>query len=162
MFLEHVVYKFPFPQGSRGLRPWAAGGIFPALVLLVRFWLQLLGLSCSDKLWTCALLTAHNLPSPLLPLAVQWIWSQADLFGDDNIWGGERAFRKVLHIPGWLFSHEHRREGEQGASAGQLIGHCCQSKAGVTAAKCWHPLISGGIPASSREPEKATRVDCNY
>lgn len=30
---------------------------------------------------------------------------------------------------------EHRREGEEGARAGQLIGHCCQSNAGVTAAK---------------------------
>lgn len=28
--LENVVYKCPFPQGSRGLMPWAAGGIFPA------------------------------------------------------------------------------------------------------------------------------------
>lgn len=36
---------------------------------------------------------------------------------------------------GVFFLREHRREGEEGASVGQLIGHCCQSNTGVTAAK---------------------------
>lgn len=160
--LEHIVYKFPFPQGSRGLMPWATGSIFPALVLLVKFWLQLWGLGCSDKLWTFALLTTDNLPSPLLPVAVQWVWSQANLFRDDNIWRGSVFSGRSSIFQVGFFLHECRREGEKGASAGQLMGHCCQSHAGVTAAKCWHLLISGGILASSREPEKATRVDCNY
>lgn len=31
--LEHVIYKFPFPRGSRGVIPRAAGGILPALLL---------------------------------------------------------------------------------------------------------------------------------
>lgn len=131
--LEHV-YKCPFPQGSRGLMPWAAGGIFSALVLLMKFWLQLWGWGCSDKLWTCTLLTTHYLPSPLLSVPVQWIWSQANPFGDDNIWGGS-IFSIRFFTFQVFFLHEHRREGEKGASAGQLIGHCCQSNVGVTAVK---------------------------
>ena len=31
--MEHVIYKLPFPWGSRGVIPWAAGGILPALLL---------------------------------------------------------------------------------------------------------------------------------
>lgn len=31
--LEHVIYKFPFPRGSRGVIPRAAGAILPALLL---------------------------------------------------------------------------------------------------------------------------------
>lgn len=90
--------------------------------------------AAQTNLWTCALLTTHNLPSRLLSVPVQWIWSQANPFGDDNIWGGSIFSRRFFTFQ-VFFLHEHRREGEEGASSGQLIGHCCQSNVGVTAAE---------------------------
>lgn len=134
--LEHVIYKFPGPWGSRSVISQSAGGVLPALLLSSCS----VGPSWSDKLWVCTVLPALIPPCPLLPAAAQWIWPWAinNPFVDENIWPREDVFQEgVLFL--FLFFNFRSvfcvSRGEGGASEGSRSGRCCQSNACVTAAE---------------------------
>lgn len=122
--------------------------------------------SCGDRVaqTNCGLVPCSpHITCPLL--FSQWLCSESDheLIHLVMIMYGEgECFQEGFLYSKLVFLRERRRECEEGVSAGQLIGHCCQSSAVSLQPERWHLLISGGIPATSREPEKATRVDCNY